>query len=188
MCLLPRNINISGSTSVGVRNRSIFLWVVQWEGVRRIICLNDQAKYCLIHFYKRCVSTLVRALALSLSEGLHDSPIKPYDSNIVYVANLYYDVPLFLIIKFSPTSLARSIRIPCSQIFLGYGNEFFFVVISSCPRGDCLWINYRYLRNCHPDTEIFSKRRKIYSICLDSRDDNQDLTVRQLYQSRTSDR
>ena len=101
---------------------------------------------------------------------------------------LYYDVPLFLIIKFSPTSLARSIRIPCSQILLCYGNEFFFVVISSCPRGDCLWINYRYLLNCHPDTEIFSKRRKIYSICLDSRDDNQDLTVRQLYKSRTSDR
>ena len=39
---------------------------------------------------------------------------------------LYYDVPFFLIIKLSPTSLARSIRIQCSQILLCYGNELFF--------------------------------------------------------------
>ena len=30
------------------------------------------------------------------------------------------------------------------------------------------WRNKSDLNMCHPDTEIFSKRRKIYSICLDS--------------------
>ena len=29
----------------------------------------------------------------------------------------------------------------------------------------------------HPDTDIFSKRRKIYSICVDDRDDTDNETV-----------
>ena len=60
--------------------------------------------------------------------------------------------------------------------------------VSSCPRRDCLWINFRFLLYCHPDTEIFSKRRKIYSFCVDGRDDVSDLTFRQSYQSLTSDK
>ena len=38
------------------------------------------------------------------------------------------------------------------------------------------------------NTEIFSKRRKIYSFCVDGRDDVSDLTFRQSYQSLTSDK
>ena len=50
---------------------------------------------------------------------------------------------------------------------------------SSCPRGDCQQTNYRYLLYCHPDTEIFSKRRKIYSSCVDGRDDDPKLLLQQ---------
>ena len=46
-----------------------------------VICLNDQANNCLIHFYKRCVSQLVSpgSPGLMISEGLNDSPLKHRD-------------------------------------------------------------------------------------------------------------
>ena len=65
-------------------------------------------------------------------------------------------------------------------------NLFLYIILivnwdhfSSCPRGDCQQTNYRYLLYCHPDTEIFSKRRKIYSSCVDGRDDDPKLLLQQ---------
>ena len=42
------------------------------------ICLNDQAYQSLIHFYKRCVSLMIRpeSPGLMLSVGLYESPFK----------------------------------------------------------------------------------------------------------------
>ena len=61
-----------------------------------------------------------------------------------------------------------------------------WVNFSSCPRGDCQQTNFRYLLYCHPDTEIFSKRRKIYSSCVDGRDDAWKSLLQQLYYSISS--
>ena len=40
-----------------------------------------------------------------------------------------------------------------------------------------LQINLVHLIGCPPDTEIFSKRRKIYSICVEGRDSSELATV-----------
>ena len=39
-----------------------------------------------------------------------------------------------------------------------------------------LQINLIHLIGCPPDTEIFSKRRKIYSICVEGRDSSMQTT------------
>ena len=57
-----------------------------------MICLNDQANNCLIHFYKRCVSQLVSpgSPGLMLSEGLYDSPLKL--TSFLSFSQQYYQV------------------------------------------------------------------------------------------------
>ena len=53
------------------------------------------------------------------------------------------------------------------------------------PEGSSPKINRKCLMECHPYTEIFSKRRKIYSVCVEGWEDESDktsVTLGQLFQ------
>ena len=142
-------------------------------------CLIDQAVNCLVHFYKRCVSivgylpTPVFLLNFFLGQW---RPLKLATLNcqgifcFLAVSWKVLSTPItavWVIVEMNKTKANHLECRGCGWNGCRYQQTRSDMSVRKLPEGNCQR-NRLSLNWCSPYTEIFSKRRKIYTVCVES--------------------